>query len=109
MAAELKLGNIKPVGADNVVVESKYVKGGYVVVTTLTERDALKGTSGENIVNGSLCYCQADSKFYQYNGTTWVEANLGSGGGGGGADLSNYYTKDEVEDYVANQILNGEW
>ena len=77
--AELKLGNIKPVGADNVVVEGKYVKGGYVVVETLTERDALKGASGENIIKGSLCYCQEDSKFYQYDGTNWVEANLGGG------------------------------
>jgi hypothetical protein len=67
--ADLKLGNIKPVGADNIVVEGKYVKGGYVVVTDIEERNALKGTSGENIIEGSLCYCQADKKFYQYNGT----------------------------------------
>jgi len=76
--SELKLGNIKPVGADNVVVESKYVKGGYVVVTSTTERDALKGANGENIINGSLCYCTADSKFYQYNGTTWAEKEFGT-------------------------------
>lgn len=72
--AELKLGNIKPVGANNVVVEGKYVKGGYVVVATIAERNALKGENGENIVKGSLCYCQEDSKFYQYNGSNWVEA-----------------------------------
>ncbi len=77
--AELKLGNIKPVGADNVVVDGKYVKGGYVVVSDTAERNALKGASGENIVNGSLCYCTGDSKFYQYNGTDWVEAILGDG------------------------------
>lgn len=76
--ADLKLGNIKPVGADNVVVDGKYVKGGFVVVSSTTERDALKGSSGENIVNGSLCYCTGDSKFYQYNGTTWVEKTFGS-------------------------------
>lgn len=68
--ADLKLGNIKPVGADNIVVEGKYVKGGYVVVANTTERDALKGSSGENIVTGSLCYCTETSTFYQYDGTT---------------------------------------
>ena len=76
--AELKLGNIKPVGADNVVVESKYVKGGYVVVATIDERNALKGTNGENIVEGSLCYCQADDKFYIYTGTAWVDKEFGT-------------------------------
>lgn len=69
--AELKLGNIKPVGADNVVVEAKYVKGSYVTVANITERDALKGANGENIVKGSLCYCQADNNYYKYNGTSW--------------------------------------
>lgn len=76
--AELKLGNIKPVGADNVVVESKYVKGGFIVVSSTTERDALKGNSGENIIEGSLCYCTADSKFYQYNGAAWAEKEFGT-------------------------------
>ena len=75
--AELKLGNIKPVGEDNVVVEGKYVKGGYVVVADTTERDALKGNNGENIIEGSLCYCRADKKFYQYDTAKgWVDARL---------------------------------
>jgi hypothetical protein len=77
--AELKLGNIKPVGADNIVVEGKYVKGGYVVAAFLKElfpetedeiKTSLKGANGENVIEGSLCYCQEDSKFYQYDGTT---------------------------------------
>jgi hypothetical protein len=79
--ADLALGNIKPIGADNIVVEAKYVKGSYVVVTTTGERDTLKGDFGENIIKGSLCYCQEDSKFYQYNGSSWEEfnyANLGA-------------------------------
>lgn len=76
--AELRLGGILPNGADNVVVEGKYVKGGYVAVTTTTERDALKGANGENIIAGSLCYVTgtADNpinKFYQYNGEEWTE------------------------------------
>ena len=76
--ADLRLGSIKPVGADNVVVEGKYVKGGYVVVATTTDRDNLKGANGENIIKGSLCYCQADNKFYKYNGSAWVEATASS-------------------------------
>ena len=76
--AELRLGNIKPAGADSVVVDCKYVKGGFVVVSNIEERDALKGSNGENIVNGSLCYCTADSKFYQYNGSSWQEKEFGS-------------------------------
>lgn len=85
--AELRLGNIKPVGADNIVVEGKYVKGGYSVVATKNELFAdptiknspnIKGTNGENIVEGSLCYCQEDSKLYQYNGTTWAEKEFGT-------------------------------
>ena len=77
MAEELQLGNIKPAGADNVVVDGKYVKGGFVVVSNIEERNALKGSNGKNIVNGSLCYCTADSKFYQYNGSSWQEKEFG--------------------------------
>ena len=78
MAEVLKLSKIKPVGADNIVVEGKYVKGGYVVVADIDERNALKGDNGENIVDGSLCYCQADDKFYQYNGSSWTEKEFGA-------------------------------
>ena len=77
--AELRLGGILPAGADNIVVDGRYVKGGYVAVATTAERDALKGDNGENIVAGSLCYVTGTTdtpinKFYQYNGTEWVEA-----------------------------------
>lgn len=82
--ADLKLGSIKPVGADNVVVEGKYVKGGYVVVATITDRNNLKGANGENIIKGSLCYCQEDNTFYQYTGENdtntpngWKELKIG--------------------------------
>lgn len=69
--AELQLGNIKPAGNDLVVVDSKYVKGGYVVVADADERDNLNGTSHEglNIVDGSLCYCVKEATFYQYDGS----------------------------------------
>lgn len=71
--AELQLGNIKPAGADNVVVDSKYVKGGYITVANISERNALVNANTKNIVEGSLCYCQDDDKFYKYNGTSWED------------------------------------
>ena len=92
--ADLKLGNIKPVGADNVVVESKYVKGSYVVVANTDERDSLKGEAGENIVVGSLCYCQADSTFYQYNGIGWDES----------LSFAGYATEGYVDEEVKNEL-----
>lgn len=74
--AELQLGNIKPAGADNVVVDSRYVKGGYVTVKTEDERKGLKGDNGENIIKGSLCYVSDTNKFYRYNGIDWAEHNI---------------------------------
>lgn len=73
--AELRLGNIKPAGDDNVVVDSRYVKGGYVVVETVSERNSLKG-NGQNIIKGSLCYVSETNKFYRYNGIVWTEHNM---------------------------------
>lgn len=91
--ADLLLGNIKPAGDDKVVVDSKYVKGGYVVAATLAElfpendneiNASLKGADGKNIVEGSLCYCQENKKFYIYakdtktNTEGWVEKTFGA-------------------------------
>jgi hypothetical protein len=91
--AELRLGNIKPAGDDNVVVDGKYVKGGYVVVSSVTERDALKGPNGKNIVKGSLCYCTADATFYQYDGSKWVEPSFSNGGGQEGIKVFSTLTE----------------
>ena len=104
MAEILKLKNILPAGADNVVVDSKYVKGGYIAVATIDERDSLKGENGQNIIAGSLCYCQEDSKFYQYNGTNWEERKFNS-------DKLDIYTsksgyKQSLE-FKINDIDNG--
>lgn len=55
---------------DQYLLDAKNVKGGYVVVNSTTERDALPTAT---TVAGTLCYCTSDSKFYQYNGTSWVE------------------------------------
>ena len=55
-------------------LDAKNVKGTFVVVASTTERNALPAAT---TVKGSLCYCTADSKFYQYNGSSWQEKNFG--------------------------------
>ena len=59
---------------DQHLLDAKNVKGTFVVVTSTTERNALPAAT---TVKGSLCYCTADSKFYQYNGSSWQEKNFG--------------------------------
>jgi hypothetical protein len=59
------------------LTDAEYIKGGYFVVDTyqaLAGYTAATKTVDGTIVNGSLCFCTADSKFYQFNGTTWVAA-----------------------------------
>ena len=50
------------------IVNGSQVEGGYFVCEALPTN----GTWTE----GQLCYCQADNKFYIYNGTTWEESKL---------------------------------
>lgn len=51
------------------IVQGTQVEGGYFVCNTLPTQ----GTWA----TGQLCYCESDSKFYQYNGTNWVEKIFG--------------------------------
>ena len=58
------------------LTDAIFIKGSYLVVATLAERDSLvvaTDTIDGTIVKGSLCYCQEDSKLYQYNGDQWAE------------------------------------
>ena len=57
------------------LLDAKNVKGTFVVVASTAERDALPAAT---TVSGSLCYCTADSKFYQYNGSSWQEKEFGT-------------------------------
>lgn len=52
------------------IVQGYQVEGGYFVCESLP-------TTG-TWATGQLCYCQADNKFYQYNGTNWVEKEFGT-------------------------------
>lgn len=60
---------------DQYLLDAKNVKGGYVVVSSITERDSLPVAT---TVKGSLCYCTANSKFYQYNNGAWAEKEFGT-------------------------------
>ena len=61
--------------AGGIVVDGSAVEGGYFVtdsieVTSLGEPGKIPEYA---CVFGALCYCTADSNFYQYNGLTWVK------------------------------------
>ncbi len=60
---------------DQYLLDAKNVKGGYIVVSSITERNSLPVAT---TVEGSLCYCTADSKFYQYNNGAWAEKEFGT-------------------------------
>ena len=55
-----------------ILISGDAVKGGYFVT------DTLDNIPSWTKVPGTLCYCTADSKFYQYNGSTWEEATFGT-------------------------------
>ena len=82
--------------ATQVLTQSKYVKGSYIIVKDIAERDALTictGT-GENdgvIIPGSLVYVTEDKTSYRYNGTNYEEVKT--------AAVSSFNYKGEVENY----------
>ena len=59
--------------ADQYLLDAKNVKGTFVVVSDTT---ALNNLPTATILNGSLAYCQSNSKFYQNNGSTWVQVDI---------------------------------
>lgn len=77
-------GVLRPGTTVGYVVNSKYIQGGYVVVQTIEERDALLDTSVYEdraaIVNGSPVYVAEENKVYRRNveASSWEEdtANL---------------------------------
>lgn len=63
---------------DGYLLDAKNVKGTYVVVNNYSD---LANLPNATIVNGSLAYCQNSystysAGIYQFNGSTWVFANL---------------------------------
>ena len=74
---------------DQHLLDAKNVRGTFVVVTSTAERDALPAAT---TVNGSLCYCTADLKFYQYNGSSWQEKEFGTNATNDAYNLGYYDT-----------------
>lgn len=64
---------------DGYLCEGTDVKGAYFVI------DAIGNAPAAITQTGSLCYCTGDSKFYQYNGSSWVVASF--------SDMSAYLPK----------------
>jgi hypothetical protein len=82
--------------------EGKDIKGGYFVI------DALENISDRITEKGSLCFVTGSenepiNKFYQYDGTAWVEAKFGGNDG-----TNDYITIGETKITEAQliKILN---
>lgn len=63
-------GILQPGTTLNYVTESRYIKGGLVVVQTLEERDQLANENNAALVNGSPVYVAGLKKTYRYNADT---------------------------------------
>ena len=98
MAAEFD--SLVPTELDGRLIDARYIKGGYFVIKKFSDLSAEREdfnlftpssdieTIDGTIVKGSLCYCQEDNTFYQYNGTSWEPANLGGSVHGGDTTTS---------------------
>lgn len=64
------------------LTDAEYIQGGYFVVDTytnlITNYSVATAETDGTIIEGSLCYCVADDKFYQYKTTGWEEAKMGA-------------------------------
>ena len=78
----LNLMNTAYNGAGGIVLSGDAVKGGYFVTDTIANIPSWSN------VEGTLCYCTGDSKFYQYDGNAWKEAAF-SGSNGSGISTVN--------------------
>ena len=63
-------GILQPGTTLGYVVESKYVRGGLIVVQTLQERDALVNSETQALINGTPIYVASTKTTYRYNSAT---------------------------------------
>lgn len=87
---------------DGYLLDAKNVKGTYVVVARYSD---LANLPSSCVVKGTLAYCQNDYSehlegFYQYNGSTWLEAQLG-----GMSELMTMTTYSQFASTVENSQL----
>jgi hypothetical protein len=98
--------------ADGYLCEGTDIRGGYFVI------DKLVNIPSTITKVGSLCFCQEDSKFYQFNGTSWESSLVIPSIDGLASEefvtesiknkiddttLENYYTKTEADEEFMTQ------
>lgn len=70
----LNLMNTAFNGSGGIVISGEAVKGGYFVTPSI--EITYEGEEGKipdyACIKGTLCYCSTDKKFYQFDGTNWV-------------------------------------
>ena len=72
------LGKLSAGRADGVLLDDVSVRGGYKVVQTIAERDAIPVAIAKT---GTPAYVSDEKKTYRWSGTTWEEETTGSSGG----------------------------
>lgn len=55
---------------DGYLAEAKQIKGGYFVT------DSISNVNNRSVIKGSMCFATDTSKFYKYNGSSWVEIDI---------------------------------
>lgn len=55
-------------------------------VADITARDALNTTT---LIKGIVCYCQTEDAYFKWDGSAWVDFEVGGGGSGGGPFVDN--------------------
>ena len=67
-------GTLEAGTKNGVLTEAKYVKGSYIVFSTLTDRDNFSNLGCNGVlVNGTKCYVAAEGLEYRWNGKQWSE------------------------------------
>ena len=98
---------IEPGNDDGMLLDSKAVKGTYVVVNTIDELNLLKVNHSGSIVNGSLCYVVSEGKTYRYNGTQWIQSKDETDISDLAAQiLLNKQNIDEINDCINKNVVD---
>lgn len=88
--------------ADGYLCEGTDIRGGYFVI------DKIVNIPSTIAKVGSLCYCQEDSKFYQYDGENWAETTMGIDiplAHGEGIDTTIGIVSNPTEIYPVNESI----
>lgn len=83
-----------------ILISGDAVKGGYFVT------DAVENIPSWANTEGTLCYCTSNSKFYQYNGTSWTEKDFGTAASQSGAGLMSSDDKKKLDGIATGAEVN---